>query len=128
MLAAAYAVPPDELPELRAHLRLWSGDNAAMQCTVTWLGEPDVDPMPRDGLSAEEADKTLRVFADLWDHTTGSNALRRELSARIAQVAKVISGKPGPETLKILSALAPKLKAEANAEAASRAVEEALGR
>jgi hypothetical protein len=128
LLAAVQLAPDNELPELRAHLRLWSGGNAAMQRTVTWLGRPDADPMPKEGLSANEARETLAVFSVLWDHAEGSDALRQELARRIAQIARGISGLPDAETAKVLEDLAAKLKDQSDWVSAYDAVRSAIHR
>jgi hypothetical protein len=99
-----------------------------MQRTVTWLGKPDMEPMPKGGLSAEEARATLGVFWALWDHAAGSGPLREELAGRIAQVAKGISATPAADARKILTDLSAKLKDDAENAAAREAVEAAVHR
>jgi hypothetical protein len=126
LLGAVNEMPAADTPRLRAHLRLWAGANPDMQLIVTWLGKPDMEPMPKEGLSAEETRATLRVFLQLWDHTETSAELRQELAGRIAQVAKAISGKPDAETAKILNGLSTKLKDQPGA--AHDEVESALQR
>ncbi len=112
LLAAADKTPAKELPALRAHLRLWAGGNAAMQRSVTWLGKPESDPIPREGLSGDETRETLAMFLGLWEHTEASAALREELAHRIGQVAKAISAKPDAATAAMLTELAAKLKGQ----------------
>jgi HEAT repeat protein len=128
LLAAAHTAPDYERPNLRAHLRLWAGDNAAMQRLVTWLGKPDLEPLPKDGLPPAETRETLAVFRDLWDYTEKHAALRTELAGRVAQLAKAIASRPDDETRQILTELAEKLKAEPGLANAHEAVEAALGK
>jgi hypothetical protein len=108
-LAKADGAPHAKIPEVRAHLRLWAGGNAEMQRSVTWLGHPDMEPMPKAGLSAQETRDTLSLFSKLWEHSEGKTALRNELAERIAQVAGGITAKPDAETLAILQDLAKKV-------------------
>ncbi len=126
LLAVTHEAPAAATSMLRAHLRLWAAGNAAMQRSVTWLGKPDVEPMPKDGLPPDEARETLALFLDLWDHTADKAALRTELAGRITVVSKSI--KPDAATAKILEGLARKLKDDPLASAAHASVEEALGR
>jgi hypothetical protein len=126
MLAAAAASSIDVRPELRAHLRLWSGGNAELQRSVTWLGKPDLEPMPKDGLSRNETRANLAVFLELWDYTVESRPLRTELAGRIAQMAKRIPAPPDAATAKILTDLAAKLADQPENATAYEAVESVL--
>ncbi len=128
LLAAADKTPAKQLATLRAHLRLWAGDNAAMQRSVTWLGKPDSDPMPREGLSADEARETLAMFLGLWEHAAASAPVREELAHRIGQVANAISTKPDAATAAMLTELAAKLKDQPAFAGEYEAVSAALGR
>ena len=128
LLAAAHTAPDYERPNLRAHLRLWAGDNATMQRLVTWLGKPDLEPLPKVGLPPAETRETLAAFRDLWDYTEKHAALRTELAGRIAQLAKAVASRPDDETRQILTEFAEKLKAEPGLADAYEVVESALGK
>jgi HEAT repeat protein len=122
LLTAAEASPADQTPALRAHLRLWAAANANMQRSVTWLGKPILDPMPKEGLSRQETNETLILLRDLWDRAASRSALRTAVSERIAQLAHGITSKPPPEIAKVLSELAMKLKSQNGARSAYEAV------
>jgi HEAT repeat protein len=128
LLAVAITAPARDLPALRAHLRLWSGDNAAMQRSVSWLGKPDSVPSLQTGGTPGETQETLVLFLRLWDHTADKPALRAELVERIAQVAKTVAARPDVATANALNSLAGKLKFEPSANPAYEAVEDALRR
>ncbi len=125
LLSATDDAPASEILVLRAHLRLWSAGDASLQKSVTWLGKPDIDPMPRRGLSPEEARESLDLFSKLWDYTTGRANFRKELSKRIGEVADAISWKLDAETARILNDLGAKLKNEPDAAASLDAVRRA---
>lgn len=125
-LGAVADLPAEKVPKLRAHLRFWSGGNATLQRSVTWLGQPVIDPMPKAGLSPAETQKTLELFLALWDHAADCAALRAEISRQIEKVAARITVKPDAETQKVLNDLAAKLKDQPAEAAADAAVEAAL--
>ncbi|HEY2343888.1 MAG TPA: HEAT repeat domain-containing protein, partial [Chthoniobacteraceae bacterium] len=87
LLATIHELPAKKVAQRRAQLRMWSGANPEMQRSVTWLGKPDMDPLPKEGLSPEETRTTLALFEKLWTHTANFAALRTELAQRIEQVA-----------------------------------------
>ena len=111
-LNALDLVHADAIPALRMHLRYWAGDNADMQRSVTWLGKPAVDPMPKAGLPPAEAQAVLSLFARLWDQSANLAPLRKELVARVAEIAKRLPTKADPETQKLLNELKSKTKAQ----------------
>ncbi|HEY2342967.1 MAG TPA: hypothetical protein VGH90_08065, partial [Chthoniobacteraceae bacterium] len=117
-----------DLPNLRAHLRLWAGDHVTMQRLVSWLGKPDMNPLPKEGLDQEETHATLSAFRDLWDFTEDRTELRAELAGRITQVAKSIAVRPDDATRQILTDLAEKLKRDSISAEAHDAVSQALGK
>jgi hypothetical protein len=122
LLSAADDAPTSEIPVLRAHLRLWSAGNASLQKTVTWLGKPEIDPIPKQGLSPDEARESLELFSKLWDYTKGRANFRKELSKRIAEVANALSWKLDAETATILNDLGMKLKNQPDVAASLDAV------
>jgi hypothetical protein len=126
MLAAVDAAPAKEVTGLRAHLRLWAGGNPALQRAVTWLGRPDSEPMPKQGISEDEACKALDVFEALWDRTVRTVALREELAGRIAEVANALRAPIKTNAAKTLEALRKTLQNQAGAGQAYEAVNGAL--
>ncbi|HEY2344084.1 MAG TPA: hypothetical protein VGH90_13665, partial [Chthoniobacteraceae bacterium] len=68
-------------------------------------GKPDVEPITKEGLSADEARKTLAVFAKIWKPASQHPALRDELVQRINQISKSIAGPLDPDTAKLLREL-----------------------
>jgi hypothetical protein len=125
LLSAGESLHGRAAAELRAHLRLWAGDNADMQRSVTWLGKPGLSPMPKAGLEPEEMLKTLVVFSNLWESTSGRAALRQELLSRIREVAKSVRAKKSKldgETEGFMRALAAKLRGVSGADSAYDAV------
>jgi hypothetical protein len=126
LLAIAYAAPAEKIAEVRAHLRLWAGGNEDMQRSVTWLGKPDMEPMPKEGMSKGDLRAILNVFLQLWDPAEGSAPLRDELAKRITQVANGISGPPDTDTTNVLNDLATKLDKQSEFGAASEAIRKAV--
>jgi hypothetical protein len=117
LLGTVGQLPQKKIAERRAYLRIWAGDNEELQRSVTWLGKPDVEPMPKEGLSAEELHKTLALFSKLWDLGALSAALREELSIRIEQVTKAAGQNPDPKIAGLSKSLTEKLKAPVSAPA-----------
>ena len=68
---------------------------------------------PRKASPLLKPRKHSRCFFAFWDHTTNRPALREELTHRISQVTKAITGIPDAATAKILQDLAAKPKAPA---------------
>ena len=96
-LNALNRVKAEAIPDLRMHLRLWAGDNADMQRSVTWLGKPAVDPVPKTGLPPAEARAVLSLFARLWDQSANLGGLcERSWRHELRKLQSAFQRKPIP--------------------------------
>ncbi|MDF5738419.1 MAG: PBS lyase, partial [Nostoc sp. S13] len=60
---------------------------------LTWLGFPDTKTIP-DQLGHDRGDKTLKIFAQVWEPSQGLARLREDLAKQIAVVARKVHWEP----------------------------------
>ncbi|MFN6528779.1 HEAT repeat domain-containing protein [Nostoc sp. ChiSLP03a] len=69
------------------------GGTDEVKTLLTWLGFPETKTIPVS-LSHDRGDKTLKIFAQVWEPSQGLAQLREDLAKQIAVVARKVSWQP----------------------------------
>ncbi len=125
LLSISFSVDPQHAAEVRAHLRLWSGADAALQRSVTWLTPSDVDPMPKEGLSENERREVVAMFSQILNVSAGQTPTRSKLMERISEIVSTVTTKPDKQSAEILDRLFETLKRQGDHSAAYEALKKA---
>ncbi|WP_445631123.1 HEAT repeat domain-containing protein [Nostoc sp. DSM 114167] len=70
-----------------------SGGTDEVKTLLTWLGFPETKTLPAS-LSHDRGDKTLKIFAQVWEPSQGLARLREDLAKQIAIVARKVFWQP----------------------------------
>ncbi|MEH2192675.1 MAG: HEAT repeat domain-containing protein, partial [Nostoc sp.] len=93
ILDSIYYAGQSEFAQWRFLSYFLSGGTDEVKTLLTWLGFPDTKTIPAH-LNHEQADKTLKIFAQAWEPSRDFTRLREDLAKQIAVVARKVSWQP----------------------------------
>ncbi|MEH2281918.1 MAG: HEAT repeat domain-containing protein, partial [Nostoc sp.] len=93
ILDSIYYDGQSEFAQWRFLTYFLAGGTDEVKTLLTWLGFPDTKTIPTS-LSHDRGDKTLKIFAQVWEPSQGLTRLRENLAEQIAVVARKVSWQP----------------------------------
>ncbi|MEH2126947.1 HEAT repeat domain-containing protein [Nostoc sp.] len=93
ILDSIYYAGQSEFEQWRFLSYFLGGGTDEVKTLLTWLGFPDPKTIPTQ-LSHDRGDKTLKIFAQVWEPSQGLARLREDLAKQIAIVARKVSWQP----------------------------------
>ncbi|MEH2090919.1 HEAT repeat domain-containing protein [Nostoc sp.] len=93
ILDSIYYAGQSEFAQWRFLTYFLGGGTDEVKTLLTWLGFPDTKTIPTS-LSHDRGEKTLKIFAQVWEPSQGFPRLREDLAKQIAVVARKVSWEP----------------------------------
>ncbi|MFN6479907.1 PBS lyase, partial [Nostoc sp. DedQUE07] len=93
ILDSIYYAGQSEFEQWRFLTYFLSGGTDEIKTLLTWLGFPEPKTIPVS-LSHDRGDKTLKIFAQVWEPSQGLARLREDLAKQIAVVARKVHWQP----------------------------------
>ncbi|MEH2147257.1 HEAT repeat domain-containing protein [Nostoc sp.] len=93
ILDSIYYDGQSEFAQWRFLTYFLGGGTDEVKTLLTWLGFPDTKTIPAS-LSHDRGDKTLKIFAQVWEPSQDFARLREDLAKQIAVVARKVSWQP----------------------------------
>ncbi|WP_375507353.1 NACHT domain-containing protein, partial [uncultured Nostoc sp.] len=93
ILDRVYYVGQSEVVQWRFLSYFLGGGTNQVKTLLTWLGFPDAKTIPAS-LSHDRGDKTLKIFAQVWEPSRDLARLREDLAKQIAVVARKVHWEP----------------------------------
>ncbi|QKQ73023.1 HEAT repeat domain-containing protein [Nostoc sp. TCL240-02] len=93
ILDSIYYAGQSEFEQWRFLTYFLGGGTDEVKTLLTWLGFPDTKTIPAS-LTHDRGDKTLKIFAQVWESSQGLTRLREDLAKQIAVVARKVSWQP----------------------------------
>ncbi|MDZ7995057.1 MAG: HEAT repeat domain-containing protein [Nostoc sp. EfeVER01] len=90
ILNSVYYAGQPEFAQWRFLTYFLGGATDEVKTLLTWLGRPDTQTTPTQ-LNHNQGDKTLKIFAQVWEPSQDFARLREDLAKQIAVVAKKVS-------------------------------------
>ncbi|MBE9104173.1 HEAT repeat domain-containing protein [Nostoc cf. edaphicum LEGE 07299] len=91
ILDSIYDAGQSEFAQWRFLTYFLGGGTDEVKTLLKWLGRPKAIPAQ---LSHDQGDKTLKLFAQVWEPSQGLARLREDLAKQIAIVARKVSWRP----------------------------------
>ncbi|MDZ7955985.1 HEAT repeat domain-containing protein, partial [Nostoc sp. DedQUE09] len=92
-LDSVYYAGQSEFEQWRFLTYFLGGGTDEVKTLLTWLGFPDTKTIPTS-LTHDRGDKTLKIFAQVWEPSQGLARLREDLAKQIAVVARKVFWQP----------------------------------
>ncbi|MEH1966353.1 HEAT repeat domain-containing protein [Nostoc sp.] len=93
ILDSIYYAGQSEFAQWRFLTYFLGGGTDEVKTLLTWLGFPETKTIPVS-LSHDRGDKTLKIFAQVWEPSRDFARLREDLAKQIAVVARKVSWQP----------------------------------
>ncbi|MEH2420670.1 MAG: HEAT repeat domain-containing protein [Nostoc sp.] len=93
ILDSIYYAGQSEFDQWRFLTYFLGGGTNEVKTLLTWLGFPKTKTIPVS-LSHDRGDKTLKIFAQVWEPSQGLARLREDLAKQIAVVARKVHWEP----------------------------------
>ncbi|MEH2328265.1 HEAT repeat domain-containing protein, partial [Nostoc sp.] len=93
ILDSIYYADYQELKQWRFLTYFLGGGTDEVKTLLTWLGRPDPKTIPTQ-LNHNQGDKTLKIFAQVWEPSRDLEELREDLAKQIAVVARKVHWEP----------------------------------
>ncbi|MGF1939334.1 MAG: HEAT repeat domain-containing protein [Nostoc sp. ChiQUE02] len=93
ILDSVYYAGQSEFEQWRFLTYFLGGGTNEVKTLLTWLGFPETKTIPAS-LSHDRGDKTLKIFAQVWEPSRDFVRVREDLAKQIAVVARKVSWQP----------------------------------
>ncbi|NEU81863.1 HEAT repeat domain-containing protein [Nostoc sp. UIC 10630] len=93
IIDSIYYAGQSEFEQWRFLSYFLGGGTNEVKTLLTWLSFANTKTIPRQ-LSHNQGDKTLKIFAQVWEPSQGLTRLREDLAKQIAVVARKVSWQP----------------------------------